>query len=126
MIRSYLTDVYTQEIHLLELGLTRIGRGPRVEIEIQGMGVSRSHCALVADEEGRLLVNDLGSKNGTKLDDHHLRDTQNVFPGQVLQVGARRFVVGQVDLSHSAAEQRALIMSTPVFQALAEERRQSA
>jgi len=126
MIRSYLTDVYTQEVHLLELGLTRIGRGEGLEIEIHGLGISRTHCALVTDEEGRVLVNDLGSKNGTKVDDLRLKRTQEVMPGQVIQVGARRFVVGQVDLSHSAAQQRALIMSTPVFEALAEERRKSA
>ena len=126
MIRSYLTDLYTNEVHLLELGLTRIGRGPRVEIEVLALGISRTHCALVADEEGRVLVNDLGSKNGTKVDELRLERTEHVAPGQILQVGPKCFVLGQVDLSDVAAEQRALIMSTQVFQALVEERRRSA
>ncbi len=124
MIRSYLTDRYTNEVHLLALGLTWIGRGPRVEV--LALGTSRTHCALVAGEEGRVLSNDLGSKKGTRVDELRIERTEHVAPGRSIQVGQKCFVLGQVDLSDVGAEQRALIMSRRVFQALVAEGRQSA
>jgi pSer/pThr/pTyr-binding forkhead associated (FHA) protein len=126
MIRSYLVDVRTKQVHLLQLGLNRVGRETSVEVVIRGLGLSRSHCALVAEAGGRILLNDLGSKNGTHLEGQQIHSTVEVTPGQILQVGSKCFRVAQFELSPDPEEQPALVLSPALFAALCAERRLSA
>lgn len=44
-----------------------IGRGPESDIVLADPAVSRSHARLEQDAEGRLLLRDLGSRNGIRL-----------------------------------------------------------
>ena len=43
----------------------RVGRDPGNELALQAPGMSRQHAVLTATEDGRLLLTDLGSTNGS-------------------------------------------------------------
>ena len=45
---------------------TAIGRGSRADLKLRASDVSRTHCKIYEDN-GSLLVRDLGSSNGTKV-----------------------------------------------------------
>jgi len=46
-------------------GRARLGRGDEAEIRVASRDVSRLHCEIEVDGEGRVTVADLGSRNGT-------------------------------------------------------------
>ena len=62
------------------------GRDPHLEIVLSGNAVSRLHC-LVTAIEGAVIVEDLGSTNGTFINGQRLR-TRGALPvGSVLRIG---------------------------------------
>ena len=73
------------EIHPLTRDRTVVGRSPEAEIRLRDDGISRAHAELVVDD-GRVLVRDLGSKNGTYLNGERA-DTREVRNGDKLSVG---------------------------------------
>ena len=62
-----------------------MGRGEGAEISIASDTVSRRHAKLVWLGE-TLTVNDLGSLNGTYLDDRRVTSPTPVHPGQLLRL----------------------------------------
>lgn len=66
-----------------------IGReSPAVEGRLGGDGaLSRQHASLLALDDGRLVVEDLGSRNGTYVNDRMIEGRHVVGPGDVLQLG---------------------------------------
>ncbi|MEP6923357.1 MAG: FHA domain-containing protein, partial [Pyrinomonadaceae bacterium] len=54
----------------------RVGRDPQNEIFIQKTDVSRFHASLLLRPEGRLLIADLNSRNGTSLNGTRLENGQ--------------------------------------------------
>lgn len=72
MYRLHITD--GEQTHVFEVphGTTVVGRTDDCGLVLEDRGVSRQH-ALLRLEEGRLLVEDLGSKNGTRLNGQPLR-----------------------------------------------------
>ena len=90
---------------------TIIGRGRSVQLTIPHSLVSRQHCE-ISEVEGRLVVRDLDSMNGTYVGDE--RVTEAVLePGALLTVGTVTFraiyEVGCDDESLSGAS----VESTP-------------
>jgi transcriptional regulator with AAA-type ATPase domain len=78
-------------VRVLEEGQTIVvGSGPSAELRIADRSVSATHCAL-AVEAGRLLVRDLGSKNGVFVGGARV-ERADVGPGA-------SFVVGRVVLT---------------------------
>jgi len=73
------------EIHPLTRDRTVVGRSPEAQIRLRDDGISRAHAELVVDD-GRVLVRDLGSKNGTYLNGERA-DTREVRNGDKLSVG---------------------------------------
>jgi len=72
-------------------GLTLVGRDGYCDVRLAGTLVSRMHCVLT-HEDGCLLVHDLGSKNGTRVNGVRVRRAR--LRGQdVLGVGEMVFVV---------------------------------
>ncbi len=55
----------------------RIGRDPQNELYIQKTDVSRFHAALLLRSDGRLLIADLNSRNGTRLNGQRLANGQS-------------------------------------------------
>ncbi len=63
------------------------GRHPDCDVTPQGsVKVSRRHCC-VAEASGRVRVRDLGSLNGTWVNDRAVRREAPLTPGDVLRVG---------------------------------------
>lgn len=77
----------TREVPLFQ-DQVRIGRDPRGEIVLADTGVSRSHARIVREEQG-VLVEDLGSRNGTLVNDQKLDagEKRLLRHGDLIRVG---------------------------------------
>ena len=64
----------------------QIGRGDRCAIRLQDTYVSQVHARLFP-KDGAWYVEDLGSTNGTLLNDHRVQQPVEVHAGDVLKVG---------------------------------------
>lgn len=73
----------------------RIGRVPDNDIQLMGEKVSRHHARLERGPDGRYRITDLGTTNGTWLDDLRLApDAPQVWePGQVVRIGDCRLIL---------------------------------
>jgi pSer/pThr/pTyr-binding forkhead associated (FHA) protein len=69
---------------------TIIGRGRAAGITLPHPLVSRQHCEIY-EEQGRLVVNDLGSLNGTFVGDQRINEPTYLLPGELLTVGTVTF-----------------------------------
>jgi DNA-binding NtrC family response regulator len=63
-----------------------VGKGPTADFKLVDPSVSRRHLALEI-ERGRLRVTDLGSTNGTRIDDHEIFDAY-ARGGEVVRIGS--------------------------------------
>jgi diguanylate cyclase (GGDEF)-like protein len=72
-----------------------IGRAPKCEIPIDQESVSRNHCR-IRFEAGEFLVRDLGSTNGTYVNDDLVHEEGRLRHGDQLKVGRTilKFIVG--------------------------------
>ncbi len=64
-----------------------IGRSHEVDITLQDTGTSKRHCRVVL-RNARVRVTDLGSTNGTYLDDKKLEETAILPPESFLEIGS--------------------------------------
>ena len=76
----------TQAIRLPEGAALTVGRQDGCQLRIVSSLVSRKHCEL-RNEQGKLLVRDLKSSNGTYLDGLKIDGQAEVQAGQLLTVG---------------------------------------
>ena len=63
-----------------------LGRDPTAAIHLNDDEVSRRH-ALISAGEGRVLIEDLGSSNGTYVDDELITNERELQAGTRLKVG---------------------------------------
>ena len=68
-------------------GENLIGRDPAAVVYLDFTGVSRRHARVVV-EEGRVLLEDLGSKNGTRLREERLAAPATLRDGDRIHVGS--------------------------------------
>lgn len=73
----------------LKLPVT-IGRGRSAGLTLPHPLVSRQHCEIY-EEEGKLVVNDMGSLNGTFVGDQRIGEPTFLMPGELLTVGTVTF-----------------------------------
>jgi pSer/pThr/pTyr-binding forkhead associated (FHA) protein len=73
---------------------TIVGRNPDADIRIPIGDVSRSHCKILV-EDGVVTVSDLGSSNGTFVNDEPVKKSQ-LNAGDAMRVGPVEFTV-QID-----------------------------
>lgn len=72
----------------------RIGRGDDCHLRPKSDSISRRHCQITIDaDENRVLVKDLGSKNGTYINDEKIDGEVELTLGNVLRVGRLEFEV---------------------------------
>ncbi len=94
------TAVWAARTILLPDGEHLIGRGGDCRIRSDSTRVSRHH-ALVRVSSERLLVEDLGSRNGTWLNGRRILGTAELTPGDAVRVGPEeiRFAMAGADES---------------------------
>ncbi len=64
-----------------------IGRGPEADVRFLDPGLSRRHLSVKIVEEGKLLLEDLGSHNGTRLGRKTLTQPVSVSSGARVTLG---------------------------------------
>ena len=82
--------ILDSEFLLDELPLV-IGRSPEANICVVDRWVSRRHCE-IAERDGLLVVRDLGSTHGTRLNGQPITES-TLTPGDELTVGLTTFLV---------------------------------
>ena len=87
-----LTDLENGRTFRLETARSLVGRDPRNHICLDDVYVSKQH-AFLTFEEGKFWVEDLGSKNGTKLNGAHILDREILSRGDTLTFGRSEFRV---------------------------------
>ncbi|GAA6623138.1 adenylate/guanylate cyclase domain-containing protein [Scytonema sp. NUACC26] len=70
-----------------------IGRLPQCDLCIASGGVSRFHARLTKTPSGTWTVEDLGSKNGTQLNEHLVTSAQPICSGDIIWLGDVSLVV---------------------------------
>ena len=78
---------------LLPGDIRTIGRATGAQFVVEAPLVSRVHCRLTCSPDGELLVEDLGSTNGTSVDACRIDGAVPLRPGQTLTVGRVAFEV---------------------------------
>lgn len=81
---------------LLPGTIKTIGRATRADFVVDAPLVSRIHCRLTASGRGDLHVEDLGSTNGTYVNDRRIRRA-TLAAGDVLRVGRVELTVSHED-----------------------------
>ncbi|MGP1345640.1 MAG: ATPase, T2SS/T4P/T4SS family [Phycisphaerales bacterium] len=79
----------------LEVGSKRelvLGRHPGTDLVVDDERASRRHCMIVLGDDGRLIVRDLRSQNGTKVNGASVTET-TLHDGDTLTIGRTTFVV---------------------------------
>ena len=70
----------------LSVGPTLIGRAPGVTLQLSDNRVSRRHAVIESDGASHVLT-DLGSTNGTTVNDEPVVSARALLPGDVISVG---------------------------------------
>jgi hypothetical protein len=88
--------------HQIPEGITVIGRHSECDIQISANGVSRQHVRFI-NEDAKLYVEDLGSKNGTLVNGVRSATRREVLKGDTVKVGEIEIHVAGIPESGSAA-----------------------
>ena len=77
--------------YLLEQAVTRAGRHPESDIFLDDITVSRRHVELRRDEDGKVVIRDVGSLNGTYVNRERIEE-QVLSGGDEVQIGKFKLV----------------------------------
>ena len=104
-----------QEHVLVEGATASIGRSSNNDIYIPEQHVSRQH-AVINYREGVFLINDLGSANGTFVNDERITDPYPLFSGDVIRlyVPMMTFSATVTDEEKSRAEESGTLITASV------------
>ena len=74
---------------------TLIGRTSKADIQVDQDSVSRNHAKIRVDD-GRITIEDMGSTNGTIVNDEHIEDTLRLRNGDLVKIGRTifKFIAG--------------------------------
>lgn len=96
-----------------------IGRSRDADVTLGHPLVSRRHCAITTDDQGLLVVEDLGSLNGTFHGEQRITEPVYLEPGDLLSIGTVTFraVYGDYQEDEAAAPAAAASDEMPDFSA---------
>lgn len=78
----------------IKTGMTILGRRPDCQVRIPLSIISRKHCR-ISNKDDRLIIQDLGSANGTFVNDQQITESE-IKAGDQIKIGPMNFVI-QVD-----------------------------
>lgn len=81
---------------LLPNTIKTMGRAPRADFIVEAALVSRLHCQFALTGEGTLTVQDLGSTNGTFVNDEKIQQAR-LAAGDRVRVGRMEFTVARLE-----------------------------
>lgn len=110
MIRVFLSDPSGDAIEVTP-GQTVVGRGLGCAMRFPDSEISREHLLFDLDD-GNLVVEDLGSSNGSYVNGERLRVPQRLQHNDCVQVGTRTFTV-QMIREHDRALLAAMVGRVP-------------
>src|SRR5262245_10096997 len=74
-----------------------IGRAPQCQIQLLSRAVSRRHARIEVGDQGEVIVSDVGTKNGIKLNGKRIQGAAIVQEGD-------KVIVGDVSMTFRAAD----------------------
>lgn len=77
--------------YLLDRPVTRAGRHPESDIFLDDITVSRRHAEIQRQEDGKVVVRDVGSLNGTYVNRERIEE-QVISAGDEVQIGKFKLV----------------------------------
>jgi pSer/pThr/pTyr-binding forkhead associated (FHA) protein len=80
-----------------------IGRGRDCDLRIRARDISRRHCR-IAFLETHVVLEDLGSTNGTLLNGKPVTGSQALKPGDIIAIGSARLKVESVGKSQESGD----------------------
>lgn len=80
-----------------------IGRAKECSLRAGSEAISRRHCAIVR-KDGKWTARDLGSRNGTYVNDTRITEEVTLAPGDELRVGPLIFRVASVEKTKTTSE----------------------
>jgi pSer/pThr/pTyr-binding forkhead associated (FHA) protein len=80
--------LWNERAIVLSEGDNLVGRDPGCSVWIDASGVSRRHARVEVTREGGVLLEDLGSKNGTLVDGSPITGPVAVSDGTAIQLGS--------------------------------------
>src|SRR6188508_3719559 len=86
-----------------------VGRMRELDISLHDPSISKLH-AIIEQIDGRYVVADLGSKNGTRLNGVPVDGTQHLSVGDRIEFGTVELVVGSMQGSDATGGQAALLL----------------
>ena len=83
---------HDRQIVDLASGRYTIGRATDCQISLDDALVSRQHAALVVVDD-EVSVEDLGSRNGVRVNGERISNVTQLFPGDVVKIGAQELAI---------------------------------
>jgi class 3 adenylate cyclase len=90
---------YFDTAYDLPLGETLLGRGDDNDVVLSGDLVSRKHARLVAKSDA-LFIEDMGSRNGSRVNGKPLQGVHVLVPGDLISVGENTLSVRQPSIDN--------------------------
>lgn len=97
---------------------TIIGRGIDADIQLLEKNVSRQHVLLVEQDDGRLMLFDLSSTNGTRIGEQLITQVE-LPPDVTFTLGQSTFVLEQVETGTEPGPEDIRVLSGPALEATA-------
>lgn len=97
--------VWDDRVLPLQAGENLLGRDREAAACLDAASVSRHHARIVV-EGSRATLEDLGSKNGTRLNSERLTDARELHDGDVIRLGAVRLIFRSLPFDGSTASVR--------------------
>ena len=93
-----------ERVHELAVGATLIGRGRESGIRVANKSLSRQHARVVLDDQGKVTLEDVGSKNGTFVEGRRVETAHQLEDGQHFSCGDVVFMFSTAEYSVAPPE----------------------